>query len=51
MNKSNEQYIEHEVKLRLHDHKFKLLDHKLNFLIGLVVTNLILPSVLKYFGG
>lgn len=51
MNKSNEQYIEHEVKLRLHDHKFKLLDHKLNFLIGLVVTNLILPSALKYFGG
>jgi len=51
MNKSNEQYIEHEVKLRLHDWKFKLLEHKLNFLIGLVATNLILPSVIKYFGG
>lgn len=51
MHKNNENYIEHEVKLRLHDHKFKLIEHKLNFLIGLMATNLILPSILKYFGG
>lgn len=50
MNKSNEQYIEHEVKIRLHDHKFKLLDHKLNFLIGLMASNLILPTILKHLG-
>ena len=47
---SKEEYIEHEVKLRLHDHKFKLLDNKLNFILGLIITNLILPTVLKHFG-
>lgn len=50
MNKSNDQFIEHEVKLRLHDYKFKLLEHKLNFLIGLMASNMILPSILKHFG-
>lgn len=43
-------WVEHEVKLRLHDWKFKLLEHKLNFLIGLMASNMIIPSVLKHFG-
>lgn len=47
---TQEQYVEHEVKLRLHDHKFKLLEHKLNFLLGLMASNIILPSILKHFG-
>lgn len=49
MNKSNEQYIEHEVKLRLHDHQFKLLESKLNFIIGVGISGLILPIILHSF--
>lgn len=48
--KSQEEYIEHEVKLRLHDWKFKLLEHKLNVIVGLMLSNLIMPYILKHFG-
>jgi hypothetical protein len=48
MNKSNEQYIEHEVKLRLHDHRFKMLESKLNFLIGIGISGVILPVILHW---
>ncbi len=46
----NEAYVEHEVKLRLHDWKFKILETKLNFIIGLMASNLIIPYILKPFG-
>mgnify|MGYP001617497458 CR=1 FL=1 len=54
---TNEQYIEHEVKLRLHDYKFKnsednfkKLESKLNWIISLILGGLILPVILHFFG-
>lgn len=41
-----EQYIDHEVKLRVNDYKFKLMENKLNWIISLVVSGLILPVIL-----
>lgn len=54
---TNEQYIEHEVQLRVHDKRFdymeKRLDkmeHKLNWIIGLAVSGILLPAIMKYVG-
>jgi hypothetical protein len=48
--KDQEHYIEHEVKLRLNDEKFKSidkrfdhLDNKLNVIIGIVISGIVLP--------
>ena len=49
MEKSTQQYIEHEVKLRVHDHRFRSLELKLNFLIATGITGIILPVVLHWF--
>jgi hypothetical protein len=43
---STEQYIEHEVKLRVHDHRFKVMESKLNWIISLLVGGMVLPIVL-----
>ena len=45
---NSEEYIEHEVKLRVHDYKFKILESKLNFLITLGLGGLILPIILHW---
>lgn len=63
---TNEQYIEHEVQLRLHSEKFNLndkkyeekllaidkrfdhLDNKLNLLIGIVISGVLLPVGLHF---
>jgi hypothetical protein len=54
---TNEQYIEHEVQLRVNDKRFtymeKRLDkmeYKLNWIIGLAVSSILLPAILKYIG-
>lgn len=48
--KDQEHYIAHEVRLRLQDEKFKLiekrfdhLDNKLNLIIGIVLSSVIIP--------
>ena len=43
---TTEQYIEHEVKLRVHDNKFKLLESKLNFMIALIIGSIVVPVIL-----
>jgi hypothetical protein len=43
-----EEYIEHEVKLRVHDEKFRILEHKMNCTMGLVVGGWIVPIVLHF---
>lgn len=48
LTKEQEQYIEHEVKLRVHDDRFKSMDAKLNWIISLVVGGWILPIILHY---
>jgi hypothetical protein len=45
---TKDEYIEHEVKLRVHDHKFKMLEAKLNFIIGLGISGVILPVLLHW---
>ncbi len=48
--KSEENYIAHEVQLRVHDEKFKTIDkrfdhmdNKLNLIIGIVLSSVIIP--------
>lgn len=43
---TEEQYIEHEVKLRVQEEKFKALQGKLNLIIGTALTGVIIPIVL-----
>ena len=61
---TNEQYIEHEVKIRLHSALFKHLEYKIdkiesrvdridakmNGLILLVISGFIMPLILKHYG-
>lgn len=46
---TNEQYIEHEVKIRVHDHKFNIIEAKLNWIISLLVGGMCLPIFLHLF--
>lgn len=53
--KSEENYIAHEVQLRVHDEKFKAiekrfdhLDNKLNWIIGIILTSVIIPIALHF---
>jgi hypothetical protein len=52
---NTEQYIEHEVKLRVHEERFGVhherfckLESKLNWIITLLVSGMLLPVVLHY---
>ncbi len=54
--KSEESYIAHEVQLRVHDEKFNAidkrfdhLDNKLNFIIGILMSGVLIPIVLHFF--
>lgn len=53
--KSEENYISHEVQLRIHEEKFKIiekrfdhLDNKLNLIIGIVSSAVIVPVALHF---
>jgi len=48
--KTDENFIAHEVEIRVHDEKFKMMekkfdhmDNKLNLIIGIVLGSVILP--------
>lgn len=54
---NQEQYIEHEVQLRVHNERFKFLEdsiininQKINWLIGVIVGVMIIPIVLHHYG-
>ncbi len=54
---NQESYIEHEVKLRVHDARFMQLEsiiketrYLIRTLIGGVITIIIVPMVLHYYG-
>jgi hypothetical protein len=56
MNKSNDQYIEHEVQLRIHTLQFKRIDNDIKgiktlliSILGIGVTSLILPILLHTY--
>jgi hypothetical protein len=42
------EYIENEVKLRVHDEKFRILENKMNWTIALIVGSWIVPIILKF---
>lgn len=53
--KTEENFIQHEVQLRVHDEKFKTIekrfdhmDNKLNLIIGIVLSSVILPVGLHW---
>ena len=53
---NQEQYIEHEVKIRIHDHKIDNLNKKLNWMIGLsistmglILSSIIIPIILHHY--
>lgn len=53
--KSEENFIAHEVQLRVHDEKFKSIekrfdyvDNKLNIIIGIVISGVLLPVILHF---
>ena len=46
MTMTQEHYIEHEVKIRVHDERFKIIEAKLNWIITICVGGWILPIVL-----
>jgi len=57
LSKSEENYIEHEVQIRVHEEKFKVIekrfdqmDNKLNLIIGIVLGSVVIPVVLHLFG-
>ncbi len=50
-----EQYIEHEVKLRLHDERFGIhndkfgkVESKLNWIITLLISGMLIPVALHF---
>ncbi len=63
LTKNEEVYIEHEVKLRVHDALFKHIDYKFdkiekkvdridnkfNWIIGLVLSGIIIPIILHKY--
>lgn len=63
MNKENENYIEHEVKLRVHDALFNHIDYKFtnlekrmdkldgkfNWMIGFIISGIIIPIILHKY--
>lgn len=56
MSITNEQYIEHEVQLRVMDKRFKSveesiqhIDNKLNWLVALIIGSILLPVALQFF--
>jgi hypothetical protein len=48
---STQEYIEHEVKIRVLEYKYSAVNIKLNALITVMVTGFAMPMLLKYFGG
>lgn len=48
---TDEQWLAHEVKLRVHDERFRVIEGKLNWIISLVIGGLILPIFLHVMVG
>lgn len=48
MNK--DEYIDHELRIRVLEHLSKSMNYKLNALITIAITGFAMPMLLKYFG-
>ncbi len=47
---TQEEYIDHEVRIRLQEHLIKSLNYKMNALITIAITGILMPLVLNHFG-
>lgn len=45
---NREEYIDHELRLRMLEHLSKSTNHKLNALITIAITSVIIPLLSKY---
>lgn len=45
---TKDEYIDHELRIRLLEHLSKSMNHKLNALITIAITGLIIPVLMKY---
>lgn len=43
---TTDQYINHEVRLRVNEYKYKVIDKKLNWVVGLLVGGMLIPIFL-----
>lgn len=57
MNNSSDHYIEHEVRLRVHDARFKQIENTIQetrylmrALLGTAITAIVLPIILHHYG-
>ena len=46
---TKDEYIDHEVRLRMLERLYEKLDIKMNAIITIAITGLLLPIILKYF--
>jgi len=47
MNK--DEYIDHEVRIRILEHLSKTMNYKMNALITIAITGFIMPLILNYY--
>ena len=50
MNKSNENYIDHEVRIRIVEKAICEINNKFNLLIGVLLSTIILPVIMHHYG-
>ena len=47
---TKDEYIDHELRIRILEHLSKSMNYKLNALITIAITGLAMPMILKYLG-
>lgn len=48
---SKDEYIDHELRIRMIELVNKQLNNKMNMLITIAITGFAMPMLVKYFGG
>ena len=48
---SKDEYIDHELRIRMLEHVNKQTISRLNMLITIAITGFAMPMLVKYFGG
>jgi|CXWK01.1.fsa_nt_gi hypothetical protein len=45
---TKDEYIDHELRIRMMEHLYKSMNSKMNALITIAITGLIIPVLMKY---
>lgn len=48
---TKDEYIDHELRIRMLEHLGRVMNYKLNALITIAITGFAMPMLVKYFGG